>query len=54
MILEFFEIADDLADEIVVKSLKETMKRHKKERDPDSPEIVAACKKLLECYEVQK
>jgi hypothetical protein len=52
MILETFEISDDMVDEIVVCALKRTMRVHINGTDPDSSDIVAACNKLIDYYTI--
>jgi hypothetical protein len=44
------EISDEDVDKIVVLSLKGTLETHISTKDADSPEIIAACHRLIEYY----
>lgn len=46
------DIRDDCVDRIVIAELRRTLKSHADPewKEPDSPEIVAACRRLIKYY----
>ncbi len=50
------EIHDDAIDKLIIAELKGTLKHHTDPQwmDPDSPEIAAACKRLIKYYRPPK